>query len=391
MKILYVNTNPRNRISDPAGYATHMAKSIKGFRTAGHEVVTLFASEERAADQARTAYRGMRNKLPPGVAVLLRDAFEIVHDRRFWRGHLQEALRASPDFIYERANAFHLSGLSLSRKLGVPLVLEVNDPLRDSVSMSFSALKGIAFRREDHLMRSADLVILGSQALRSHYIEKGFPPERMTVIYPTADEELFSPARDGARYREKLGLGRSVVVGFVGSMASWHRVDLLLEALELPVLANDGVRGLLVGDINPGKRQASASQKAAGGGTVIAGRVSYEEVPEAIAAMDVCVIANATWYGSPTKLFEYGSMGKAIIAPRFPPIQEVLDDGHTGMLFDPGSAEDLGAKIHDLAAHPEKRALLGRNIQELIHGRYSWARNTASVTERVEAMKVGRS
>jgi glycosyltransferase involved in cell wall biosynthesis len=380
VRILYLNTNPRNRLEDAAGYATHMAKTIGGFEAAGHEVVRMLAGSAEGAAKAREAYRGVRRRLPTGAARLVRDLYEVLHDGRFSRANAGVVRREGIDFIYERANAFHAAGLRMARGGGVPLVLEINDPLRESVSMQFSLLKPLAVRREDMLLRRADLVVLGSRALRDHYAARGFDAGRMIVLYPTADEQLFDPAADGAAVRASWRLDGQAVAGFVGSMAPWHRLDLFLEAMAR--LPGGGVRGLVVGE-RPGEARPADGGPAS---VISTGKVPYAQVPRYVAAMDICVIANATWYGSPTKLFEYGVMGKAVVAPRCGPIQEVIEDGVSGLLFTPGSHEELGERIRRLAGDPALRARLGQALRRTITGRFSWESNTREVIQRVRAL-----
>jgi glycosyltransferase involved in cell wall biosynthesis len=381
MTLLYLNSNPRNRITDAAGYATHMMKTIKGFEAAGHRVIRFLASEKPGAAEAKEAYRTMRRRVPPGVAKLTRDLYEIVHDRRFRGEAAGLVAEGKPDFLYERANAFHSGGQRLARSLGIPHVLEVNDPLRESVSMHFSILKPYAVVQEDSLIRRADLVILGSEALRRHYARRGFDDGKLLVLYPSADEAMFSPSVDGAAVREELGLGNATVVGFVGSMAAWHRVDLFLAALSRLTSGGPGVKGLLVGELS-----ASAADGSVGlpPGLVATGKVPYSEVPRSIAAMDVCVIANATWYGSPTKLFEYAAMGKAVVAPRFSPIEEIIEDGRSGLLFAPGSVEEMAGSIERLARDPALRRRLAAGLLERV-SRWTWESNTKKVVEFMES------
>jgi glycosyltransferase involved in cell wall biosynthesis len=53
-------------------------------------------------------------------------------------------------------------------------------------------------------------------------------------------------------------------------------------------------------------------------------------------------------YASPLKLFEYLALGKAIVAPRQPNIEEVLSDGENALLFDasaPGALEDALTRL----------------------------------------------
>jgi glycosyltransferase involved in cell wall biosynthesis len=384
VRILYLNTNPRNRIQDAAGYATHMTKTIEGFEAAGHEVIRLLAGDAEGAARAREAYRGVRSRLPVGAARLVRDLYELLHDRRFARANKALPRREGIDFIYERANAFHAAGLAIARESGVPLVLEINDPLRESVSMQFSVLKPLAVRQEDQLLRRADLVVLGSQALRDHYVSRGFDAGRLMVLYPTADERLFDPATEGSAVRASCGLDGQPVAGFVGSMAPWHRLDLFLGAMAR--LEGAGVKALVVGE-RPGGTQPRQGVTASVIGT---GKVPYAQVPRYIAAMDICVIANATWYGSPTKLFEYGVMGKAVVAPRLPPIQEVIEDGVSGLLFQPGSQEELGERIQRLSEDPGLRSRLGQALRKTITERFSWESNTRAVIERVRALPAAR-
>ncbi len=381
MTVLYLNTNPRNRLTDQAGYATHMAGTIHGFEADGHRVVTLLAAEGEGVAHARDAYRGMRRRIPVGAARLLRDGWEMVHDRRFFRACLARAGGAGADFVYERANAFHRGGQRLARALGIPHVLEINDPLRESITVTFSALKPIAVRREEKLMRGAALVVVGSESLRGHYAKRGFDARRILVLYPVADERAFSPGVDGRAVRARYALDGAPVAGFVGSMAPWHGVEIFQAALSR--LYAGGVRGMLVGGAREGVPASTREPDPPDGRLIRVGRVPYAEVPSHVAAMDICVIANATWYGSPTKLFEYAAMEKAVVAPRFAPIQEIIEDGRTGLLFAPGDVDGMAAAITRLARDPGLRRRLGQELRKSVQERFSWKGNTRQVIERI--------
>jgi glycosyltransferase involved in cell wall biosynthesis len=386
MKILYLNANPRHRMSDVSGYATHMAKTIKGFRKDGHEVITLIAGEEGAgADDTRARYRALKAALPGkgpkggGLALLLRDFYEIVRDRRSVRRWRAAFSGAGVDFIYERMNPFHGSGARLARSLGVPLVLEINDPLRESITTSFSRLRFYALALERSLIRRARLVVVGSEALRQYYVARGVPAGKLKVLYPAADLEAFRPEVDGAEVRKRLGLENRIVVGFVGSMRAWHRLDLFREAAERVSREDPRVAVLIVG----GNEHADSAAAEAGARVITTGQVAPEDVPHYLAAMDICAIANATWYGSPTKLFEYGAMAKPVVAARFAPIEEIVRDGKTGALFAPGDVDDFAARIRALVADGGARKLLGAKLREELLAHATWEYNTRVVIDAV--------
>jgi glycosyltransferase involved in cell wall biosynthesis len=392
MKILYLNANPRHRMSDVSGYATHMAKTIKGFRKDGHEVITLIAGEEGAgADDTRARYRALKAALPGkgprggGLALLLRDFYEIARDRRSVRRWRAAFSGAGVDFIYERMNPFHGSGARLARSLGVPLVLEINDPLRESITTSFSRLRFYALALERSLIRRAHLVVVGSEALRQYYVARGVAPEKLVVLYPAADPDAFRPDTQGEGVRKRLGLEDRIVVGFVGSMRAWHRLDLFREAAERVGREDPRVAVLIVGGT---ERSDSAAAGGPGGPrVVVTGQVSPEEVPHYLAAMDICAIANATWYGSPTKLFEYGAMAKPVVAARFAPIEEIVQDGKTGALFAPGDVDDFAARIRALVADGGARKALGAKLREELLARATWEHNTRVVIERIHGRR----
>jgi glycosyltransferase involved in cell wall biosynthesis len=105
------------------------------------------------------------------------------------------------------------------------------------------------------------------------------------------------------------------------------------------------------------------------------------------------------FFGSPTKLFEYMAMGKAIVASDLDQIGEVLanslradklpasdepvsEDNLLSLLCEPGSATQIADGIRFLASHPRWRAALGANARSEALSRYTW-------NDHVEAILAG--
>jgi glycosyltransferase involved in cell wall biosynthesis len=391
MNVLYINANPRNKLSHTAGYATHMRKTIKGLEAAGHRVVKLLAGDGAEAEGAKQAYRRMNGYMPHRAARMIRDMYEVVHDHQLYRKWLPFAKQERIDFVYERMNQLHTCGLRLARRLGVPFIIEINDPMRETVTVDLSGLmKRYAIFLEDRLVWKSDFVVLGSEALKKSYAARGFPADKLLVLYPTADLEMFRPEAAHEEIRRRLGLEKKVVVGFVAGdlSAGWRRTDLLLNAIRDVVNRHREVAALVVGD---GKLDQDHLVAGKDGATIaFTGKVPYAEVPGYINEMDICVIPNATWYGSPTKLFEYGAMGKAVIAPRYPPIEEVIEDGVSGLLFERENQHDLMRKLESLVDDSGLRKELGRQFQRKIRDQFTWEFNTEAVINAVSRRKKSR-
>ena len=70
-------------------------------------------------------------------------------------------------------------------------------------------------------------------------------------------------------------------------------------------------------------------------------------------------------------IIESYAMGMPVIGARIGGIPELIKDGETGLLFEPGNADDLRSKIKDLISDPAKAIRMGRNgrtVVEQEHG-----------------------
>src|SRR5207249_2160599 len=103
---------------------------------------------------------------------------------------------------------------------------------------------------------------------------------------------------------------------------------------------------------------------------------------EYVAAMDLAVMPSSNWYGSPVKLFEYGAMARAVIAPDTPPVREILTDGVEGLIVSPGSVPELRSALVRLAGDRQLRDRLGSRFRERVLRDHTWDR----VAERLLAI-----
>src|SRR5206468_135164 len=102
-------------------------------------------------------YRAMSSCVPRSAARMVRDVYEVVHDHKLYRKWLPLAEKEPVHFVYERMNQLHTCGLRLARRLGVSFVIEINDPMRQSVTVDLSGLmKRYAIYLEDRLVQESD-------------------------------------------------------------------------------------------------------------------------------------------------------------------------------------------------------------------------------------------
>jgi glycosyltransferase involved in cell wall biosynthesis len=87
------------------------------------------------------------------------------------------------------------------------------------------------------------------------------------------------------------------------------------------------------------------------------------DVPQLMAAMDVFVMPSL-FEGGPTTVLEAMAMGKPVVATRVGMVPEVVDDGRTGLVVDPGNARALADAVSLLLADDELRTSLGKRARE---------------------------
>jgi glycosyltransferase involved in cell wall biosynthesis len=102
-------------------------------------------------------------------------------------------------------------------------------------------------------------------------------------------------------------------------------------------------------------------------GVEFLGFLEHNRVMKFIRRSHICVIP---WQNDvdlaqayPTKVMEYMSNGKALIAPKIAAISDMIKDGEDGLLFQPGDPHDLADKILHLYNDRKLRQLLAKNAQ----------------------------
>lgn len=67
--------------------------------------------------------------------------------------------------------------------------------------------------------------------------------------------------------------------------------------------------------------------------------------------------------------------GLPVIASRLGALPELVQEGVTGLLFEPGNAQDLAARLQWAQAHPQEMAAMGRNARARYEAEYTPERN----------------
>jgi glycosyltransferase involved in cell wall biosynthesis len=198
------------------------------------------------------------------------------------------------------------------------------------------------------------------------------PPERTRVVYGGADPDRFAPDPDTAR--------RGVL--FVGRVTPHKGLDRLLEALpadaELRVIGSAGHDPRRPERGYPELLRRLARRRRVS----FLGAVPDAELPAAYRSARVLALPSVhlTCYGRRVAVSELLGLaaieamasGTPVVASRIGGLPEVVEDGVTGFLVEPGDVEGLRERLAQVLSDDVLAARLGRNAREAALGRFTW-------------------
>lgn len=200
----------------------------------------------------------------------------------------------------------------------------------------------------------------------------GVPARAAQVIYGGADVHRFSPRPQGRRSG----------VLFVGRLTPHKGVDRLIRAL--PPGATLTVAGTAGHDRRaPERDYPQLLRRLADGRPVrFAGRVADHELPALYRSAAVLALPSVhlTCYGRRVAisellgltLLEAMACGTPVVASRVGGVPEVVVDGETGFLVEPGDVEQLRDRLATLLADPALVRRMGEAARELVCERFTW-------------------
>ncbi len=211
-------------------------------------------------------------------------------------------------------------------------------------------------------VRQVDQLIFPSAYLASAYRHAGFPDDRILVLSNGID--LQSVPGD-QKQASAHGAVRFLWSGYLGE----HKgVFVLLDALSQLAQDPEAFRRCFVtiagdGHLRP-KLEAALKSRNLTQQVRFLGRVPRSAVLDLLPATDVCVLTSVWPENEPVTLLEAIASGTAQIASRIGGNPELVEEGHSGLLFNPGDATDLARAMRAYIAEPSLAVAHGkRNLE----------------------------
>jgi glycosyltransferase involved in cell wall biosynthesis len=212
------------------------------------------------------------------------------------------------------------------------------------------------------LMRRAARVVTVADAVRAETIQRFRVPATNVVTIPNAvDPHRLEPAAGRVVTRDLLSIPRSSLVVLSVGALTWEKDPLALVEVGRRVLARipDSLL-VFVGD-GPLRDETQQAAAESGFGDRIRFMGSRTDIADILSAGDVLLAASRSdgMEGMPANAIEAGMAGLPVAAYSVAGVPEVVVDGTTGLLAQPGNVEELGQRVVTLLRDAALRRRMG--------------------------------
>ena len=194
--------------------------------------------------------------------------------------------------------------------------------------------------------------------------------EQLVTIHNAVDMDKITPNRTAEEVRNEFGLGsNNLAIGTAGRMVPVKGYDLLLDAAGIIVEQKPSVRFLVAGD---GPERAALEKKCQD--MHLEDKVQFigfrDDITDIINCLDLFVMSSHH-EGIPMILLEAMALQKPVVCTSVGGIKEVVQDGISGLLVEPGDAHQLAKACLNVLNNPELNIKFGTAARKRISDEFS--------------------
>lgn len=288
------------------------------------------------------------------------------HKRIFY--YYKQIKKKSPDFIYERASYLNFNGLIISKLLRIPHFYEVNGILSKDNSPYFpSIFNKLSFYFEKVAYKNTFGFYVGG--INYHY---NIPASRYLIIQNGIQEEFVR------EFSTRQNILRSKInIVFIGHAMAHHRLDLLVEAINLLNNPESFTLHLIGSNLDTLKNQVSNDIE-----TILYGNRDHKEIANLIKDFNIGIIPYALPYFSHVKAFMYGAAKLLLILPETRNFKSIFSNEEV-LFIKNGDSYDLAQKLNAIESSPHNLELFGDRIYSTIRDNFTWNRIYEPVRSKI--------
>lgn len=233
---------------------------------------------------------------------------------------------------------------------------------RDSRAATATVALMLAVHRQRQTwVRDVDYYIALTEFARSRFVRAGLPPEKVMV------KPNFAYPDPGMR---EDTAGEYAL--FAGRLSPEKRVNTLLAAWsrlcrQIPLVIIGG---------GPQQSELEREKDRSGLKSVtFLGQLPRDRVLAAMRRARFLIFPSEWYENFPVTIAESFACGLPVICSRLGAMNEIVEDGRTGLTFAPGDPEDLAEKVEAAWSDPRRMQLMGKEARQEYESKYTAEKN----------------
>jgi glycosyltransferase involved in cell wall biosynthesis len=177
----------------------------------------------------------------------------------------------------------------------------------------------------------------------------------------------------GRVVRNELGLRQDeIVIGAAVRLTPQKALNVLIEAFA-GVHRRFGHATLVIAGTGPDREALAANAERLGVRRKVHFLGLRHDVPRLLCAYDIFALSSV-WEGMPLGVLEAMALGCPVVATRVGGVPEMIEDGHSGILVEPGDVSALESALATLLADPVAAQAMADRAREHYHQKFGLQR-----------------
>jgi glycosyltransferase involved in cell wall biosynthesis len=234
--------------------------------------------------------------------------------------------------------------------------------IQDSMVVSAVNALAVSLHKAIGYLDKVDAFVVPSSFTLNKMAEAGIPESKLHHIPTFIDESKIQPYTEPGDY-----------ILYFGRVSAEKGVSTLLDAFVKVRKEKPAARLMFAGRSNDGEALLLKEriEKEQIQGVEFTGELQGDELLKIIQQAAFTVVPSIWFDNMPNVLIESFAAGKPVLASNIGSLPELVHPGETGMLFEPGNADDLRDKIVQMLSDKDGLRTMGENAVIAVRDKYT--------------------
>lgn len=236
------------------------------------------------------------------------------------------------------------------------------------------------------LLRNFDWVVPISYEVQDEIYKYLGDHKKISMINNGINVERFQKKYDKSNIYSELNIKPgSIILGTIGRLAPEKGHNILLRAASAVVKKFQNVKILIIGDGTLNEELEKLSTDLDFNDEIFFTGIR-SDIPQLLNIIDIFILPSLS-EGLPMALLEAMASKKPIIASRVGKIPEILEDGVSGILVEPGSISELVNAMKSLISNEKKRITLAEKAYRDVRQKFSSTKMASEYIQLYDRIK----